>query len=91
MIIRRSVFKQPLCTQCTNYLAVKMQDDSLIVKCQAYNIIPLTPENLATDCTGYNDKLRDRHWEAFNKLEMEIPIIGEKKTLKAGFKVKENE
>lgn len=91
MITRRKFFKVPLCPSCTNYLCVKLQDDQVITKCQAYSAICLTPNNLATDCNGYNDKLKDTYWAEFNKVTTEIPIIGQKKIAKAGFTVKEKE
>jgi hypothetical protein len=90
MITRRKVFKEPLCTSCTNFLDVKMQDGTRITQCQGYSSVPLTPDNLATECTGFNDKLREAYWKEFNQATMEIPIIGQKKTVKAGF-IKEKE
>ena len=37
----------------------------------------------------YSDPLKEEYWELLEKQTREIPIIGQKKTLKAGFKVQE--
>lgn len=84
MITKRSVFKQPLCLNCSHYNHTVLQGGAIVVRCE-YNLrIPLTPNDLATECSMFSDRLKDKYWDEFNKATTEIPIIGQK-TVQAGF------
>ena len=86
MITQRSVFKNPLCPNCTMFERTVLADGGEIVRCGGNKQIPLNPGNLAKECNMYADKLKDKYWELFEKQNREIPIIGQK-VIKAGFKV----
>jgi len=79
------VFKQPACPSCTHFAKTILQDGQEIVRCEFYTHVKLTPSNLAQDCNGFNDLLKDKYWEEFNKATTEIHIIGSKKLKAAGF------
>jgi len=89
MITRRSVFKNPLCPNCSHYVRIKFQDDTVKTECSYFNK-RLIETNLAVECTYYSDKLKDKYWELLNKQSMEIPIIGDK-PIKAGFRVERDD
>ena len=87
MITRRSVFKKPLCPNCTHFERTVLQDDQVVVHCDVYQtLVQLTPNNLASECTMFSDLLKDKYWEQFEKADREIPIIGTKRLAQAGFK-----
>ena len=92
MITKRSYLKQPLCPSCSHFEKTMMQDGQLVVHCNIeFARVQLTPNNLASECTMYSDRLRDQYWEAFEKADREIPIIGSKRVAKAGFKQEKND
>ena len=86
MITQRSVFKNPLCPNCTMFERTVLGDGVEIVRCDSNKSIPLTPGNLAKECNMYVDILKDKYWELLEKQTREIHIIGQK-VIKAGFKV----
>ena len=89
MITTRKIYKTPLCVSCTFFINVKYQDDMILTLCGYDDKIKISPENLATECSKYNDKLKEKYWELLEQQTREIPIIGEKKPVKAGFKLED--